>query len=64
MRNPSPPCRNVGCNPEDEALDCNRHFYKAAKDLGVYPGFVHKDKDWSESVQHRLDQYAIRMLTQ
>jgi hypothetical protein len=33
---------------EHEALDCNRHFYTAAKDLGIYPKFVHTDKDWSE----------------
>jgi hypothetical protein len=33
---------------EDEALNCNRHFYSAAKDLGLYPKFVHTDKDWSE----------------
>lgn len=31
-----------------EALECNRNFYTAAKDLGLYPTFVHTDKDWSE----------------
>jgi len=40
---------------KDEALDCNRHFYQAAKDLGINPTFVHTDKDWSEltAVCHR-----------
>jgi hypothetical protein len=33
---------------EDEALECNRHFYTAAKDLGIDPRFIHTDKDWSE----------------
>jgi hypothetical protein len=31
-----------------EALQCNRNFYTAAKNLGLYPKFVHTDKDWSE----------------
>ena len=31
-----------------EALECNRNFYMAAKNLGLYPKFVHTDKDWSE----------------
>src|SRR5436305_7774275 len=31
-----------------EALECNRLFYKAAKDLGIYPDFAHTDKDFCE----------------
>jgi hypothetical protein len=31
-----------------EALECNRNFYAAGKNLGLYPKFVHTDKDWSE----------------
>jgi hypothetical protein len=31
-----------------EALECNRDFYKAAKEMGVEPKFVHTDKDWCE----------------
>ena len=33
---------------EGEALECNRNFYTAALNLGIYPTFVHTDKDWSE----------------
>jgi hypothetical protein len=31
-----------------EALECNKHFYAAAKELGLEPRFVHTDKDFSE----------------
>ena len=31
-----------------EALECNRHFFGIAKELGINPKFVHTDKDWSE----------------
>lgn len=31
-----------------EALQCNHNFYCAAKELGLNPGIVHTDKDWSE----------------
>jgi hypothetical protein len=31
-----------------EALDCNRDFFQAAKELGINPAFVHTDKDFSE----------------
>jgi hypothetical protein len=35
-------------NHDREALECNRDFYKAAKEMGVEPKFVHTDKDWCE----------------
>jgi hypothetical protein len=31
-----------------EALECNKNFFLAAKELGLVPRFVHTDKDWSE----------------
>jgi hypothetical protein len=31
-----------------EALQCNKTFFQAAKDLGLVPQFVHTDKDWAE----------------
>ena len=31
-----------------EALQCNRNFYHAVKELSLNPDFVHTDKDWSE----------------
>lgn len=31
-----------------EMLQCNKSFYSQAKALGLYPRFVHTDKDWSE----------------
>ena len=31
-----------------EALECNKAFFQAAKDLGLQPHFVHTDKDWAE----------------
>jgi len=31
-----------------EALQCNKNFYQAGLNLGLYPDFVHTDKDWSE----------------
>jgi hypothetical protein len=31
-----------------EALECNKTFFQAAKDLGLQPEFVHTDKDWAE----------------
>jgi hypothetical protein len=31
-----------------EALECNKHFYAAAKELGLEPRFVRTDKDFSE----------------
>jgi hypothetical protein len=31
-----------------EMLQCNKSFYLQAKALGLYPRFVHTDKDWSE----------------
>jgi hypothetical protein len=33
---------------QGEALECNRHFYAVAKELGLNPRFVHMDKDFSE----------------
>jgi len=33
---------------QGEALQCNRNFYNATKQLGLLPKFVHTDKDWSE----------------
>jgi hypothetical protein len=33
---------------ERESLECNRHFFKSAKDLGLIPTFVHFDKDYAE----------------
>ena len=35
-------------NHARESLECNRNFFKAAKDLGVKPLYVHLDKDYSE----------------
>jgi hypothetical protein len=32
----------------NEASQCNRNFYSAAKAIGLDPAFVHTDKDWSE----------------
>jgi hypothetical protein len=34
--------------PTRELLNCNKNFYLHAKSLGLYPTFVHTDKDWSE----------------
>jgi hypothetical protein len=34
--------------PTGELLSCNKNFYSQAKALGLYPTFVHTDKDWSE----------------
>lgn len=31
-----------------EALQCNKNFYQAAKEMGMEPKFVHTDKDWAE----------------
>jgi len=33
---------------ENEALECNIHFYSILRELGVIPQFVHTDKDFCE----------------
>jgi len=33
---------------ESEASQCNLNFYRAAKEFGVDPTFVHTDKDYAE----------------
>jgi hypothetical protein len=47
---------------KDEMLECNRHFYKEAKEMGINPEFVHTDKDFSEitAVCHQWDGYLTR----
>jgi len=33
---------------ERQSLECNKHFFKAARDLGLNPTFAHFDKDFAE----------------
>jgi len=33
---------------EGEASQCNLNFYRAAKEFGIDPMFVHTDKDYAE----------------
>jgi MULE transposase domain len=33
---------------EGEALQCNENFFRAARELGLDPTYVHTDKDWAE----------------
>ena len=50
-----------------EALECNRHFFGIAKELGINPKFVHTDKDWSEITavcHHQVGGLAILNLVE
>jgi hypothetical protein len=33
---------------EAESLQCNENFFRAAKEMGMEPIFVHTDKGWAE----------------
>jgi MULE transposase domain len=33
---------------EHQSLECNKHFFNSAKDLGLSPTFIHLDKDYAE----------------
>jgi hypothetical protein len=45
-----------------EALECNRHFYDAAKELGLDPRFIHTDKDFSEITATQVRCHLLFMI--
>ena len=42
-----------------EALECNKTFFQAAKDLGLQPEFVHTDKDWAEISAVQVSSFPL-----
>jgi hypothetical protein len=48
---------------EHEALQCNEHFFQAARDLGVNPTYVHLDKDFAEISAAQVLSRLLEFLT-